>query len=107
VGVILFVFIITVGATGIIEIVISSAGWTPNLRNPVFTDTHNGSVRIRRKFLELEFSGFLLLGNAGKIELQFSALGTAVDLHLKAALHTEIDVSHPRAHIALLKLFLH
>lgn len=106
-GVSLFIFVVAMRTAGIIKIMIPSACRTPHLWNPILANSHDGSIRVRWKFLVKEFNRVLLLRCTGQKELQFSALGATVDFHLKSTLHAEIKPTYPNAHITKLELFLH
>lgn len=99
------VYMVATRASGIVKIMLFTAVWATNLRNTIHTDTNDLCIRFRGcfkvRFLHAVYCIFR------QKELQFSALRTAVNLHLQATAEAEIQISYPRMTISLLEMFTH
>lgn len=99
------VYIVAARASGIVKIMLFTAVWTANLRNTIHTDTDDLRIRFRSCFKVRFLQAFYRIFR--QKELQFSALRTAVNLHLQATAEAEIQISYPSMAVSLLEMLTH
>ena len=104
-GFLLFIWVITVRAMVVIKIMGLAAASTTNLRNTIQADTHNVLPDLRGLFLYFNFFIRCIMF-LRPVELDLTALGTAVYLYLQCTGKNVGPIAKKRTRLSQLNLFL-